>query len=84
MDAILTRLNSLVMVLKTCKDRTCTHPWEVLHPDGSIQSLAEALNSQYDEFYSGQPVMWFSDCPRGYLLTGENQDPVSVFSNVEL
>ncbi|KAF7557311.1 hypothetical protein G7Z17_g832 [Cylindrodendrum hubeiense] len=80
LDQILARLNALIMVLKTCKNRVCTHPWESLHPDGNIQSLKQALNERFDEFYDGQPQMWFSDCPLGYFFEVENQDPVQTFA----
>ncbi|KAH8673257.1 alkaline-phosphatase-like protein [Ilyonectria robusta] len=79
LDQILTRLNALIMVLKTCKDRVCTYPWESLHPDGSVQSLKQSLNGRFDEFYSNQPQMWFSDCSLGYFMEAENQDPVRAF-----
>jgi N-acetylglucosamine-6-sulfatase len=29
---LMTRLDALLVVLKTCRSRQCTHPWEVLHP----------------------------------------------------
>lgn len=84
LDQILTRLNVLIMVLKTCQDRACTYPWESLHPDGSVQSLKQSLNGRFDEFYSNQPQMWFSDCSLGYFMEAENQDPVSAFETPKL
>ncbi|KAI4601673.1 hypothetical protein KJ359_011804 [Pestalotiopsis sp. 9143b] len=80
MSEILSRLNALVMVLKTCKDQACTRPWEVLHPDGSVRSLSQALQKLFDSFYDDQPQMWFSDCPLGYFAGVENQEPVGVFT----
>ncbi|KAH8660574.1 alkaline-phosphatase-like protein [Xylariales sp. PMI_506] len=77
---ILTRLNALIMVLKTCKGRTCTHPWETLHPDGHVDSLKHALNPRFDRFYSEQPTMWFSECPMAYIAENENQQPVNRYS----
>lgn len=68
------------MVLKTCKGRVCTHPWETLHPGGHINSLKHALNPQFDRFYSQQPVMWFSDCPMAYIAESENQQPVKEYA----
>ncbi|KAF7523244.1 hypothetical protein G7054_g11829 [Neopestalotiopsis clavispora] len=78
---ILSRLNALVMVLKTCKDRVCTHPWEVLHPRGDVKSLSQALQKKFDALYDRQPQMWFSDCPMAYFAHLENQAPVEVFSS---
>jgi hypothetical protein len=31
-SSLVTRLDALLVVLKTCKARQCTHPWETLHP----------------------------------------------------
>lgn len=67
------------MVLKTCKDRVCTHPWEVLHPEDSVRSLKHALQERFDVFYDHQPRMWFSECPTGYFAEVESQEPVSTF-----
>lgn len=73
---VLTRLNALVMVLKTCSGRSCTRPWESLHTDGSIRTLKQALNPRFDSFYRDQPQMWFSDCPEAYIAEMESQEPV--------
>lgn len=67
------------MVLKTCVGRVCTHPWEKLHPDGSVRSLNQALSHHFDNFYLEQPTMWFKDCPTGYFAEIENQDSVKTF-----
>lgn len=79
LEQIQPRLNALVMVLKTCVGRTCTHPWEKLHPDGSVRNLKQALGHHFDDFYREQPAMWFTDCPSGYFAEVENQDPVTAF-----
>lgn len=68
------------MVLKTCVGGICTHPWESLHPDGSVQTLKQALHHRFDEFYSEQPAMWFTSCPSGYFADMESQDPVKTFA----
>lgn len=76
LEQIIPRLESLIMVLKTCKDRSCTQPWEVLHPDKTVRTLEDALSSNYDEFYARQPRMWFKGCPLGFFADWENQTPV--------
>jgi len=69
---LLSRLDSLVLVLKTCKSRTCTHPWEVLHPSGNVKNLHDALNSRYDHFYEiQQERVRFEKCEKGYILDSE-------------
>lgn len=67
------------MVLKTCKGRVCTHPWDEIHPDGDVTTLKEALHVRFDDFYSKQPQMWYSECPDGYFAETENQDPIRAF-----
>ncbi|KAI0145097.1 alkaline-phosphatase-like protein [Xylariaceae sp. FL1272] len=74
---LVSRLDSLVLVLKTCVARTCTHPWEVLHPAGNVQSLVEALDPVYDHFYEKrQDRVKFDSCLSGYLVS--NELPVTV------
>lgn len=69
---LLARLDSLVMVLKTCKARQCTHPWESLHPAGNVKSLHDALGSEYDHFYEQeQERVQYKRCELGYILEAE-------------
>lgn len=66
------RLDALLMVLKTCDGRQCTHPWESLFPGGGVHSLSDALNPQYDEFFQ-QSIerVRFQKCERGYIAESE-------------
>lgn len=73
---ILPRLNALMMVLKSCKDKACTHPWRMLHPDGRVHDLKGALDRKFDDFYEAQPTMSFSSCGDAYYREIENQQPV--------
>lgn len=72
------RLDALLMVLKTCKADTCRNPWAVLHPDGDVRNLTQALSSRYDDFYEVQQEnrVQFKECLPGYLI--ENELPVKV------
>ncbi|OAL37280.1 hypothetical protein AYO20_03456 [Fonsecaea nubica] len=65
------RLDALLMVLKACKGIECTHPWKILHPEGSVNNLVDALNTEYDTFYAGQPKVGFEKCSLGYLIQSE-------------
>lgn len=71
---LLDRLDALTMVLKTCKGRSCTHPWEVLHPAQDVRSLKDAMNDKYDKFYAQQQKVKFERCEKGYIL--ESEGPV--------
>lgn len=64
---LISRLDALLLVLKSCKGWECTLPWQVLHPDEKVTSLSEALQSKYDAFYAAQPNISFSACELGYL-----------------
>ncbi|KAL4783906.1 Six-hairpin glycosidase-like protein [Aspergillus varians] len=65
------RLDALLLVLKSCAGSTCIKPWAELHPDWSVQSLLDALNPQYDDFYAGLPRVAYSVCQNGYLIAAE-------------
>ena len=74
---LLARLDSLILVLKTCKARECTHPWEVLHPDGQVKDLHDALHERFDDFYEVQQKrVSFSKCEKGYIL--ESEGPIGA------
>jgi hypothetical protein len=68
---VITRLDALLMVLKSCKGDTCIKPWDVIHPDGSVKDLRDALNAKYDQFYRAQPKVSYSACEGGYIISSE-------------
>lgn len=73
------------MVLKTCKGRSCTHPWEVLHPAGDVGDLHDALDSRFDEFYEiHQERVRFTKCEKGYIPEGEGPVDVKIYPIDEL
>ncbi|KAK8212924.1 hypothetical protein M8818_003089 [Zalaria obscura] len=77
---LLSRLDSLVLVLKTCKGRSCTHPWETLHPSGDVQTLHDALNKTFDDFYETQQErVQYSKCEKGYIFESEGPSDVKAF-----
>ncbi|KAI0130027.1 hypothetical protein BJ170DRAFT_297544 [Xylariales sp. AK1849] len=51
---LLSCLGTLLMVLKSCQGRQCTHPWELIHSKGNITSLKDALAAEFDAFYETQ------------------------------
>ncbi|KAE8149097.1 alkaline-phosphatase-like protein [Aspergillus avenaceus] len=68
---VINRLDALLLVLQSCKGTTCIQPWKVIHPDESVQSLRDALTSQYDAFYQRQPKVSYEQCLDGYLISNE-------------
>lgn len=71
-EKLTARLDALLLTLKGCKGRVCTRPWETLHPLGDVSSLADAMDSEYDDFYVNQQLkVTFSECFAGYLTQYE-------------
>ena len=69
---VISRLDSLLFVLKTCKSKSCVDPWRALHPAGNVNNLKDALASRFDEFHEiKQKKIQFDRCARGYLLDAE-------------
>lgn len=75
---VIARLDSLLMVLKSCKGETCIEPWKVLHPNGSVRNLDDALSAKYDRFYEfEQRKVAFTSCEAGYIPDAEGpQEPI--------
>ncbi|RMJ20522.1 hypothetical protein PHISP_08608, partial [Aspergillus sp. HF37] len=64
---ILARLDTLILVLKSCNEDSCRRPWQQLHPGGRVRNLIDALDTSYDDFYANQPKVSFSKCVLGHL-----------------
>ncbi|KAK5138261.1 hypothetical protein LTR08_003322 [Meristemomyces frigidus] len=78
---LIARLDTLLVVLKTCKARECTHPWEVLHPAGDVRNLRDALHASFDEFYEVQQErVYFTQCEKAYIA--ESEGPMGAKSYV--
>lgn len=80
---LITRLDALLMVLKSCKAETCRKPWTVLHPDGSARNLKEALSAKYDAFYERQSKVAFNSCVMGHIVEEEGPQDVHVWHEDE-
>ncbi|XPS75790.1 hypothetical protein M3J07_007857 [Ascochyta lentis] len=66
------RLDALLLTLKRCKARTCTRPWEKLHPQGDVKNLRDAMDARFDAFYERyQLKVEFQECKAGQLLEFE-------------
>jgi hypothetical protein len=78
---VLPRLDALLMVTKSCKGHTCTHPWEVIHPQGDVATLADALDERFDAFYLNEVAsrIKFEKCELGYIVESEGPQDVVVF-----
>jgi N-acetylglucosamine-6-sulfatase len=65
------RLDALMMVMKSCKGQTCIEPWKGLHPNGDVRSLDDALDEKFDDFYREQRKVSFERCEAGYIVEAE-------------
>ncbi|KAI1351769.1 Arylsulphatase [Xylaria sp. FL0043] len=68
---VVSRLDALLFVLKSCRGYSCRQPWKQLHPAGDVGSLTDALDSKYDDFYAEQTRVKFETCENGYLVEAE-------------
>ncbi|KAJ5833279.1 arylsulfatase [Penicillium riverlandense] len=70
---VVPRLDSLLLVLKSCKGQVCVKPWKALHPRGEVVTLEDALHARHDNFYEIEQTtrVRFEECARGYILDAE-------------
>ena len=78
---VVNRLDSLMMVLKSCKEETCLYPWKALHPKGNVRSLSDAVQHHFDAFYEDQPKVSFTKCELGYIKESEGPQEYQAFSD---
>jgi N-acetylglucosamine-6-sulfatase len=55
------------MLTKFCKGKVCIKPWPMIHPNGDVQPLKQALNPEFDHLYALQPKIKFDYCALGYF-----------------
>lgn len=65
------RLNGLMLLLKTCIGQSCRRPWSVLHPGENVNTLSEAMSPRYDLYYASLPDVQFELCLNQYNLYNE-------------
>lgn len=75
------RLDTLTMVLKSCKGKACINPWAELHPEGDVFSLTDSLKHKFDKFYAAQPRVFFTACKLGYLKEFEGPMEFNIFGD---
>ncbi|KAG9812491.1 Arylsulphatase, partial [Aureobasidium melanogenum] len=81
---VIYRLDALLLILKTCKTTTCIKPWSSLHNNSDVQTLAQALNPEFDPYYIKYPKVGFSSCELGYIPEAEgNVDHIPFAAGVK-
>ncbi len=70
-ERISSRLDSLLLSLKTCQGSICRRLWYNLFPEGEVQSLDEALEPHWDGYFDALPRVHFDNCRDGYFPAEE-------------
>lgn len=68
---LVARLDSLMMVMKSCRGQSCVQPWNTLHPEGDVETLEDALQPRFNAFYEDQVKVIFTKCEAGYIIDSE-------------
>lgn len=71
LEQLALRLDALLYVLKSCRGDSCRLPWQALMPETGVNSLSDALDPIYDEFFKDVPKISFSSCEAGQLISAE-------------
>ncbi|KAJ3573266.1 hypothetical protein NPX13_g4767 [Xylaria arbuscula] len=75
LSQVVSRLDALTLVLKTCKSQACVKPWKQLHPAGDVSNLRDAVDPKFDGFYGNDvPKVKYDHCAQGFFL--ELEQPV--------
>ncbi|KAI3601354.1 arylsulfatase [Moniliophthora roreri] len=61
------RLDALLVVLKTCVGDTCRNPWGAIFPAGEANGLIESLDARYDTYFDSLPKFGYRLCQFGYF-----------------
>ncbi|KAG7094661.1 hypothetical protein E1B28_005484 [Marasmius oreades] len=68
---VASRLDALLIVLKTCVGETCRDPWKAFNVPGFSYSysgsLSGALDPRYDAYFDSMPRFAYNECRFGYL-----------------
>ncbi|KAI0193947.1 arylsulfatase [Xylaria flabelliformis] len=71
-EKVASRLDALLFVLKSCQGLTCREPWKQLHPIGDVNTLADALDARFDDFYEAEQTrVRYEFCANGYIIDAE-------------
>ncbi|PBP22186.1 hypothetical protein BUE80_DR007019 [Diplocarpon rosae] len=84
LSRVLPRLDALLMVTKSCKAETCIDPWSVIHREGDVNTLGNALAQKFDSFYASvasRVSVSFEKCELGYILQSEGPQDVVVYES---
>ncbi|ETS62415.1 arylsulfatase precursor [Moesziomyces aphidis] len=70
-ERIASRMDALLLNLKTCHGSLCRRLWYNLFPEGQVQDLSSALQTRWDAYFDSMPRVHFDTCRDGYFPTEE-------------
>ncbi|KAF5351337.1 hypothetical protein D9758_007991 [Tetrapyrgos nigripes] len=77
LTSLASRLDALLVVLKTCVGEVCRDPWSAIFPENStsdpVTRLSDALSPEYDAYFDSLPKFRYKICRFGYFE--ENESP---------
>ncbi|KAI0021064.1 arylsulfatase [Xylariomycetidae sp. FL0641] len=61
---LMSRLNGLLLVTKSCNQESCRDPWKTLQADAgaTFANLDEALDTAHDDFFANLPSVGYQAC----------------------
>lgn len=77
---LVARLDTMLLVLKSCKMDSCRNPWGVLFPKGQVTSIEDAMDQKYDNFFAKQPQVSFKECIPGHIISLEGPQNANVYT----
>lgn len=67
-EQLFARLDTLLLVLKDCKQEACRNPYSILFPAGQVSDLTQAMHLKFDAFFEQQPKVAFAECIPGHIV----------------
>ncbi|KAF7347125.1 Arylsulfatase [Mycena venus] len=78
------RLDGLVQAVKKCENGACIKPWSTLHMNGNVTTLADAMNTEFDDYYDSLAKMKYDTCYPYYNAAAEGPVPKPFNSSDDL
>jgi arylsulfatase len=78
------RLDGLVQAVKKCDNGACVKPWSTLHTNGHVTTLADAMNTEFDDYYHSLAKMQYDACHPYYNAAAEGPVPKPFNSSNDL
>ena len=70
-ERVATRLDALLLNLKTCQGSICRRLWYNLFPEGEVKSWSDALQPYWDTYFDALPRVHFDNCRNGFFPVEE-------------